>query len=206
MLNGPRHVLPLTIFFIQLFAYLSFIYRAASSVPVRFHRIFRAAVAVCWTWNAILFFFATGNQFSFSSLRAEVAFIGFEEFHFMAGAILLGLKTFAAPLLFSFLLSPVSVGLDASMRLQTREAGLNSLYQMLLGFMFCFSLFATLTTCFVFIARRHLMIWRIFAPKFMFDGLLSIVVNVTCVLIFWSRLLLDVCVCGVGLHGVRRIQ
>jgi phosphatidylinositol glycan class O len=40
-----------------------------------------------------------------------------------------------------------------------------------------------LTTVCVAIQRRHLMVWAIFAPKFVFDGVMHVVQGALCVLV-----------------------
>jgi hypothetical protein len=48
-----------------------------------------------------------------------------------------------------------------------------------------FGLDCFVTCCFVFFARRHLMVWRVFAPKFVFDTLISVFVWVVALLGWW---------------------
>src|SRR5262245_37409634 len=40
----------------------------------------------------------------------------------------------------------------------------------------------TLIATFVLVERRHLMVWRVFAPKYCFEGIFTTVVNVLLVL------------------------
>jgi hypothetical protein len=42
-----------------------------------------------------------------------------------------------------------------------------------------------LTTLCVLLHRRHLMVWAIFAPKFIFDACLHVVMSVACVGLLW---------------------
>jgi hypothetical protein len=45
---------------------------------------------------------------------------------------------------------------------------------------------------FVYRERRHLMVWRVFAPKFVFDAAAAIVVDIAVLLVMWmlKRILL----------------
>lgn len=47
-----------------------------------------------------------------------------------------------------------------------------------LCFLFVWSLNSTASTAFVMYARRHLMVWALFAPKFVFDGVSLLLTDV----------------------------
>ncbi|KDO28936.1 hypothetical protein SPRG_05809 [Saprolegnia parasitica CBS 223.65] len=103
------------------------------------------------------FYFATGHHNGFSSLQNAAAFVGFEDFAFYRSGLLLFLNTFG-----SFL---VGLPLLAATELDKRVI------------VALFSLAATCTTIFVGCMRRHLFVWAIFAPKYIFDGATLLVVN-----------------------------
>ena len=102
-------------------------------------------------------FYSSGHFCSFSSLNMDVAFIFLEnaDVQIFAAALII-LETFTSFLLVIPSLSILSL---------PREEPTNSSVLFLL-----FSLSGLLTSIFVFIERRHLMVWRVFAPKFIFDS------------------------------------
>lgn len=99
----------------------------------------------------VLWFFATGHSCDFGTLRITAPYVGFEEFGYWRGVVMLTLDTFAPHLL----------GVAICFALG-RSA--------ILGFLSVMASRAFVTTCFVFYTRRHLMLWAIFAPKFVFDA------------------------------------
>ena len=174
LLQGSRYVLAVLLSLLQL---VSFVALVDCIAPVLARsplskRSLEVLLTSCWIWMTFLSFFSWGNQFSFSVLSASVAFIGFEEFHYYAGAVLLGLRTFAAPLLYTLFLPCFAFFIHRPLfQPHTVVDSFLSIYS------YSFSVFSTLTTIFVTIARRHLMIWRVFAPKFIFDALFSIIIS-----------------------------
>lgn len=134
--------------------------------------------AAVWALLTLQFYFATGHHWQFSSLQFESAYIGFEEFNYAAGGVAVLCNTFAAPILAVAAL-PLLEAADRG------EVG-GSRARVALPFLcwFCFDL--VLTSVFVFIERRHLMVWRVFAPKFLFSAAF---VLVEAVLLLASQLL-----------------
>jgi hypothetical protein len=47
-----------------------------------------------------------------------------------------------------------------------------------IGCLLFFTLSTTVTAAFVTFARRHLMVWRVFAPKYICDGLIMLAADV----------------------------
>lgn len=60
--------------------------------------------ALLWSLLAMKYFFLTGHETNFSSIQWSSAFVGFEEFSAVRGALLVSLNTFAAPLCFGLAL------------------------------------------------------------------------------------------------------
>ncbi|OQS01763.1 GPI ethanolamine phosphate transferase [Achlya hypogyna] len=104
-----------------------------------------------------LFYFATGHHNGFSSLQNAAAFVGFEDFEFYRAGMLLFLNTFGSFFAGAPLLLPTPAARRVAVAL--------------------FSAAALCTTVFVACQRRHLMVWAIFAPKYIFDGATLLVVN-----------------------------
>jgi len=128
----------------------------------------RASVtgAALWALVTLQFYFATGHHWQFSCLQFEAAYIGFEEFNYAAGGAAVLCNTFAAAILAA-----------ASLPLLKRaDGGAGASASLAYFAWFCFDL--ALTSVFVFVERRHLMVWRVFAPKFMFSASLVAIVAV----------------------------
>jgi hypothetical protein len=104
-------------------------------------------------------FFVTGHQATFTSLPWHAAFIGFDDMYYYIGAVLVSLST-----LTGYILAWMGTWTLLSKQ-QDRQAGYT--FMLLLH---CIPTF--LSSLFVFILRRHLMTWKIFAPRFLLQALL----------------------------------
>jgi GPI ethanolamine phosphate transferase 3 subunit O len=160
MLLGPSSPLPMLCACVQAALLSRVVARARPPA---------SSIGVLWALCTVQYFFASGHQFSFSTLQLECSFIGFDQFHFGVAGALLALNTFAAPVLAVALMPAV---LSASGIVDARQRA-----RFLLAFVLTFTIGAALTATFVYIARRHLMVWRVFAPKYIFDGALMLVVD-----------------------------
>ncbi|KAI8358402.1 hypothetical protein BD560DRAFT_405948 [Blakeslea trispora] len=120
-------------------------------------------------------FFVTGHQVTSTSLPWKAAFVGFEEMHYYTGMILVTLSTLSGYLLtwtgWSVLLKGVQE--------KHKEVPKHSLYLLIL----LQSIPSFLCAVFVFILRRHLMTWKIFAPRFLFQVLLQIGAHIAAVVL-----------------------
>ena len=102
-------------------------------------------------------FFRTSHSQSFSSLQIAASFIGFDTFYLVPAGLLLALNTFCHLLTLAFL-SSVDGGGAAE-----------------LGLLLVLCVRCVCTLCNAVVNRRHLMVWEIFAPKFVFDALSLVV-------------------------------
>jgi hypothetical protein len=118
--------------------------------------------------TALQYFFSTGHRSNFPSLQIGAAFTGFEVFNYYLSGILLIINTFGC-LLIIFVVHIVIE--SKKQHLALYHIFTNSLRIMLI---------ATLNTA---INRRHLMVWPIFAPKYIFDLFMSLG---SCLMIFLS--------------------
>ncbi|KAK3440724.1 hypothetical protein EUGRSUZ_B01002 [Eucalyptus grandis] len=119
-----------------------------------------------WSLLALSMFFCTGHWCAFDGLRYGAAFIGFDEFVLIRQAILLTIETFG----FSHII-PV-FGLPFLVLRRKLFAQKELLVQLSLAYMMFGLIMAatvTVTILCVMIQRRHLMVWGLFAPKFVFD-------------------------------------
>eukprot|EP00257_Ricinus_communis_P021964 XP_015581562.1 GPI ethanolamine phosphate transferase 3 isoform X2 [Ricinus communis] len=124
-----------------------------------------------WNLLAVCLFFATGHWCAFDGLRYGAAFIGFDEFILVRQAVLLTIDTFG----FSHILPIFGLpflALHRSSLGQTncwKSSILSRLSQMYMMFGLITATTVTATIICVTIQRRHLMVWGLFAPKFVFD-------------------------------------
>ncbi|XP_048136810.1 GPI ethanolamine phosphate transferase 3 isoform X7 [Rhodamnia argentea] len=119
-----------------------------------------------WSLLALSMFFCTGHWCAFDGLRYGAAFIGFDEFVLIRQAILLTIETFG----FSHII-PV-FGLPFLVLRHKLFAQKDLFVQLSLAYMMFGLIMAatvTVTILCVMIQRRHLMVWGLFAPKFVFD-------------------------------------
>lgn len=109
-----------------------------------------------------------GHHNQFNRLQYSAAFVGFDDFQFEAGGLLLALNTFGTELLgllcLPWLLRPAPPS-HAAWALHVLMA--------------CSGLRTLLTAVCVTVQRRHLMVWAIFAPKLIFDAALHLVTAAT---------------------------
>ncbi len=138
---------------------------------------------VLWGFFAVQYFFATGHLYQFNKLHWGAGFIGFEEMNFAGGTTLVILETFTSPILFSFGL-PILVSRLTRSAIKKPQATLEPFVKPFLTLMFFFAVNGTLTMIFVHSARRHLMVWKIFAPKYIFDMLFLMAIDALVLLVF----------------------
>ncbi|XP_026153860.1 GPI ethanolamine phosphate transferase 3 [Mastacembelus armatus] len=184
----------------------------------RLHGTFSGGFNVPWTpivlWSlaATQFFHATGHLPTFPSIQWGAAFVGFPDGHI--GTILPGslvtLNTFAAQIMFAvgcplLLFWPLvcevrgsrggkafrEEGEDAVMEMRLRENPQqfsSALLQLSTRYLFIHGAQVFASVCAAAILRRHLMVWKVFAPKLMFEASgflvssMSVLIGVTLVL------------------------
>ncbi|KAK4268349.1 hypothetical protein QN277_025018 [Acacia crassicarpa] len=121
-----------------------------------------------WSLFAVSLFFCSGHWCAFDGLRYGAAFVGFEEFVLVRQAILLTIDTFGFSIILPVLGLPFLVATMKQAN-QTKDF----IYMQLSQAYIMYGLSTAITTTFailcVTIQRRHLMVWGLFAPKFVFD-------------------------------------
>ncbi|XP_047170139.1 GPI ethanolamine phosphate transferase 3-like isoform X2 [Vigna umbellata] len=121
-----------------------------------------------WSLFATCLFFCSGHWCAFDGLRYGAAFIGFEEFVLVRQAILLTIDTFG----FSIILPVFGLPFLVAIKYQA-NLGRHFVFTQLSQIYTTYGLITAMTTTFtilcVTIQRRHLMVWGLFAPKFVFD-------------------------------------
>lgn len=126
-------------------------------------------------------YFSTGHQATIPSIQWDVGFITTQTIVFPFTHLNIALNTFG-----SFLIVCVSVPLITLWRLPPSPKPITVLLQIVTNITTLLA-YQTMTSImsFIFAAhfRRHLMVWKIFAPRFMFSALLLIVFNLTFILV-----------------------
>ncbi|KAG2234869.1 hypothetical protein BDF21DRAFT_428965 [Thamnidium elegans] len=107
-------------------------------------------------------FFVTGHQASFTSLPWKAAFVGFDEMNYYGGMILVTLSTMAGHIISWLGMFILLVDVPS---LLTLPLHLLTLLQSIPTF---------LCAIFILILRRHLMTWKIFAPRFLVQILIEV--------------------------------
>lgn len=124
-------------------------------------------------------FFSTGHQATIASIQWEVGFMTTQTIIFPFTHLNISLNTFG-----SFLITCLSIPLITLWRLPPSSKPITVLSQIVTNITTLLT-YQTLTSImsFIFAAhfRRHLMVWKIFAPRFMFSAMLLIVFNVALV-------------------------
>lgn len=123
------------------------------------------------------YFFATGHQATFTSIKWESAFVGFVGDHdfYAIPVVMIALNTFASHVLCS--ITVVLIALWTSTR--KHERGEFSLYEnasirkevwkICIIYILLYALKVLSCLMSAGILRRHLMVWKIFAPRFVFE-------------------------------------
>ncbi|CAO3641370.1 unnamed protein product [Cunninghamella blakesleeana] len=120
-------------------------------------------------------FFVTGHQATFTSLPWKAAFIGFDDMYYNIGAILVTLSTFSGHfmtwigtwiLLNNYKQQKITTNYSHSHNHNHNDDGHFLIYLATLQ-----SIPTCLSSLFVFILRRHLMTWKIFAPRFLLQAI-----------------------------------
>ena len=143
------------------------------------------AVAVLWALLASSWFFGTGNRMAFDSIDWSAAFVGFDETSYgvrVFNGALVALSTFGALwicVLATPLLALSTNGEERGFRdVAGDQRWLRFLARPLAAVQLWFTLGLACTALFVRIERRHLMTFRVFAPKYVYDAVLAVSVNV----------------------------
>ncbi|CAM6100656.1 unnamed protein product [Calypogeia fissa] len=140
---------------------------------------FRATVD--WSLISAQLFFCTGHSCAFDGLHYSAAFIGFDDFGFFQQGVLLATETFGASHFFPVIGIPLlALGVVCSHRGQENKQRpiILEMSKGYLWFGLLKALVTSVTTASVGIQRRHLMVWGIFAPKYVFDAVGFLLVDV----------------------------
>lgn len=144
------------------------------------------AAAMEWSLLTVQLFFCTGHRCTFDGLHYTAAFTGFDDFNFVRQGILLAVDTFGASHFLPTLALPLLAFLPCTEAVadaqQQKQLHLARLTKMTLVFGFVRAITTAMTTAFVTLERRHLMVWSLFAPKYVFDSVGLLLIDVLLVL------------------------
>ncbi|KAA1127356.1 mannose-ethanolamine phosphotransferase gpi13 [Puccinia graminis f. sp. tritici] len=157
-----------------------------------------------------MLFFGTGHQATFASIQWKAGFVGLPQAHLLWSAVLVFLNSFAGfilvglalPLLQIWNLSPIINLTDRNKKPdqddnqqpldQTQSPDLHpqvvrsldtQLLETQLIFINLFGINLLLNMVFVLVLRRHLMVWKIFSPRFMLHSILLLLLDFLAVLV-----------------------
>lgn len=126
-------------------------------------------------------FFSTGHQATIPSVQWEIGFMTTENITLPFTHLNIVLNTFG-----SFIIVCLAVPLITLWRISPSNKPITALSQIITNIttLIGYQTF-TSTSTFIFAAhfRRHLMVWKVFAPRFMLGGLLLVVTNLTLIFI-----------------------
>jgi phosphatidylinositol glycan class O len=124
-------------------------------------------------------FFATGHQGSFSTIQWNSAFIGFPVVVYPISPILIILNTLGSHLI-TALSIPLFVfwNVTPTFKDQSPLPLLRNLLKAGVGYSTYQATVSLASALFAGILRRHLMVWKIFAPRFMLGGVTLLIVDV----------------------------
>ncbi|KAJ3328351.1 mannose-ethanolamine phosphotransferase gpi13 [Blyttiomyces sp. JEL0837] len=128
------------------------------------------------------YYFATGHQTTLSSIQWDMSFVGLDEVNWYVSPIMMALNTYGGHLLAA--LSAPMLGLWRRAIVKGTENRMVKELTASVGMMvMCWSLGGLSATLFAGHFRRHLMVWGVFAPKFLFQDAGMLIVEV-CVMVF----------------------
>lgn len=156
---------------------------SSGAAPPRQGPAFASSAALCLLGNVA--FFATGHQAVLSTIQWKSAFVGFPTLTYPFSPALVTLNTFggfalaglAVPLLALWNASPTEAGGEGTAVRDTLRAALGvALYRSveLIG--------SAVTAAWL---RRHLMVWKVFAPRFMLSAVVTLGVDAVLILGVW---------------------
>ncbi|ELT98736.1 hypothetical protein CAPTEDRAFT_223087 [Capitella teleta] len=158
-------------------------------------------------------FFSTGHHATITAIRWEAAFNGFQgDFSSnLIPALLIGINTYASyilgatglPLLlfwpyvqgklcFAFEKAPLEENQRGEFLLNEEPERLHRpLFRLFIGFLLFFAIKLLFCMACAALHRRHLMVWKIFAPRFIYEGLTFLVMSMLCVLVYCAVVRVD---------------
>ncbi|RIB01364.1 hypothetical protein C2G38_1993048 [Gigaspora rosea] len=115
-----------------------------------------------------LYFFSTGHQATLSSIQWSVGFIGIEELNYFISPSLVTLNTLSSQILFSLAVPLLTFW---NITPKSDYPLFQELTRSILMYIFYNGIVTTSSVFWAAFFKRHLMVWKIFAPRFMLGGI-----------------------------------
>ena len=160
---------------------------AASSTPTFEPSLTTALIRPTFTESTLLAllgllgFFSTGHQAVLTTIQWKAAFVGFLTVTYPFSPLFVIINTWG-PIALSALALPLLGIWNVSPRPQSTLPILGHLLQLCLGFILYHTTITFASAICAAWLRRHLMVWKVFAPRFMLAGVTLLVVDL-CVLV-----------------------
>lgn len=171
------------------------------------------SMVTLWYLLSSYYFYCTGHQATLPAIRFEAAFVGFpagDVKSVVFPGLLVVLNTFAAPVLFAISLPLLLFWTQIPNRLlgtgnkTSRQSSKGEfdwieapdllrtrLFRLILMYHTLHSIKFLAVCCSATLHRRHLMVWKIFAPRFVFEGVSFMVTTVVLATSFLAVLRVD---------------
>ncbi|RKO93104.1 hypothetical protein BDK51DRAFT_19374 [Blyttiomyces helicus] len=114
-------------------------------------------------------FFATGHQATLSSIQWDVGHIGLDSLSWTLSPLIVALNTFAGPILAALAAPLLGIWKRPVLSRSIKAAG-TSVGVAVLTYVWMRALGLAIAVLAAGGFRRHLMVWRVFAPKFLFEA------------------------------------
>ena len=114
-------------------------------------------------------FFGGGHKCSFDGLHFAAAFTGFHKFNFYLMGFLLGFETWNGEVLLATMVPLVAM--EITRKRKSPHDFESFMVRLATKIALCRGTVAVFATLCAALHRRHLMVWAIFAPKFVFDAI-----------------------------------
>ena len=121
-----------------------------------------------WLATNVLFF-GGGHKCSFDGLHFAAAFTGFHKFNFYLMGFLLGFETWSSEVLLATWIPLIAM--EMTRKSKSPHDFERFMVSLATKIALCRGIMAAFATLCAALHRRHLMVWAIFAPKFVFDAI-----------------------------------
>lgn len=135
----------------------------------------------------VTLFFSTGHEAVLSTIQWKAAFVGVSSVVYPFSPILVLVNT-CGPTMLSALAVPLLVFWNVGPPLRGAPARplLRQLFRTCILFSCYFTMLAISAATFAAWHRRHLMVWKVFAPRFMLSSILLLAVDAALLLALWA--------------------
>ncbi|KAI9094717.1 hypothetical protein DFS34DRAFT_628782 [Phlyctochytrium arcticum] len=130
---------------------------------------------------AARYYFATGHQYTLSTIQWDIGYVGVKQLSWTISPVLVLANTFAGHILFALAVPLIALWKRPLTRRSEKRLG-TELGLAVLAYATMISASTLSAILFAGHFRRHLMVWRVYAPKFFFAALSMILVQLVLLL------------------------